>query len=677
MSMYYPHLLAPIDLGHTQLKNRVVMGSMHTGLEEKRDGFEKMAAFYAERARGGVGLIVTGGISPNLAGCVAPFSARLNKQKQVKQHRLITEAVHQEDGKIAMQILHAGRYGYHPFCVSADWSKSPISPFRAWRLTKRGVRRTIQDFVQCALLAKHAGYDGVEIMGSEGYLINQFIAKQTNHRKDQWGGDFLQRIRFPLEIVRHTREAVGPSFILIYRISVVDLVKQGSTFEEVAVLAQELQQAGVTLLNTGIGWHEARIPTIANQVPAGAFIFAAEKLKSVVDLPIIGTNRINTPEMAEDIIATGRADMVSLARPFLADPYFVKKASRGQRQEINYCIACNQACLDYVFQAKRATCMVNPLACYETEYVLQPVQTPQKIAVVGAGPAGMASAVYLARRGHHVTLFETCDKLGGQFNFARQIPGKQEFQYTINYFQQQLKTLKVSIMLNTKFDANRVTREKFEQVIVATGIRPRKPKIEGIEHPKVLSYVDAFSRKDEIGQCVAIIGAGGIGFDIAHLLLEEQPSWHLDPNAFYSRWGIDPEIKQSGGLSGNKIMQSEKRKIYLMQRSKGKLGVKLGKTTGWIHRTNCRDHHVEMLSEVSYKKIDDQGLHIEHQGQTKLLAVDHIIVCAGQVSENSLAEQIPLPIDQIHLIGGAKKAGELDAVRAIHEALAVALKIGV
>lgn len=673
----FPHLLSPLDLGFTTLSNRVVMGSMHTGLEETEGSTEKLAAFYAARAKGGVGLIVTGGIAPNRAGWVAPFSARLTSEKQVKHHTPVTQAVHQAQGKIALQILHSGRYGYHPLAVGPSRIKSPISPFSPWSLTKRGVLSTIDDYVRCAELAKLAGYDGVEIMGSEGYLINQFLVKRTNHRKDEWGGDYAHRMRFAIEIVARTRKAVGEAFIIIYRLSMLDLIKDGSQWQEVVTLAKEIEKAGATIINTGIGWHEVRIPTIATKVPRAAFTWVTQKLKQEVNIPLITTNRINKPEVAEFVLAQKHADLVSLARPLLADPEFVKKTREGRTESINTCIACNQACLDYIFQKKRATCMVNPQACYETELIFQPTPFKKRIAIVGAGPAGLSCALYAAKRGFKVTLYEKQGYIGGQFNLAKKIPGKEEFYETLQYFEHELKTHDVNVMLDSKADAQMLIAKEYHHVILATGIVPRVPDIPGINHPKVASYIDVISGKKEVGKRVAIIGAGGIGFDVAEFL-SHAPDCHpsLSIPDFLHYWGIDPSNEARGGVEGitPKDIISP-RDIYLLQRKKEKLGQGLGKTTGWIHRTELKRKKIHMMSGVTYQKIDDEGLHIEVDGKPQVLEVDNVVICAGQLPLRDLWQPLKAAAINVSLIGGAELALELDATRAIRQGAELAAKL--
>lgn len=667
MHEQYPKLLAPLDLGFTTLKNRVLMGSMHTGLEEEKNGFERMAAYFAERARGGVGLMVTGGIAPNRAGWVSPFSAKLTNKKEMREHRIITDAVHAEDGKICLQILHAGRYGYHPLAVAPSPIKSPISPFKPWAMSGRRVERTIRDFARTAQLAQEAGYDGVEVMGSEGYLINQFIVSKTNKRTDKWGGPYENRIRFPIEIVRRIRQAVGPNFIIIYRLSMLDLVEDGSSWEEVVMLAHRIEEAGATIINTGIGWHEARVPTIATMVPRGGFSWITQRLMGKVGIPLITTNRINTPEKAEQILAAGHADMVSMARPFLADADFVNKAAGNRADEINTCIACNQACLDHVFKRKTASCLVNPRACHETELNYKPAEKPSKLAVVGAGPAGLAFATVAAQRGHEVHLYESSDRIGGQFNMAKRIPGKEEFYETLRYFQRQIALTGVHLHLNTRATAELLQAGGFSEVALATGVLPRRIQLPGIDHPKVLSYVDVLMHHKPVGQKVAIIGAGGIGFDVSEYLCHPDQAEPQPVADFMAEWGVDMAYEQRGALQKAEVPPAE-REIYLLQRSEGKLGAGLGKTTGWIHRTSLRRKNVKMLSEVQYERIDDEGLHLTHKGTRKVLAVDNVIVCAGQ---NPLRElQAPLEAAglKVHLIGGADEARELDAKRAISQA---------
>jgi 2,4-dienoyl-CoA reductase (NADPH2) len=627
----YPHLLAPLDLGFTTLKNRVLMGSMHTGLEEAPNGFERMAEYYAERAKGDVGLIVTGGVAPNEVGCVAPGAAKLTTEAEAEQHRVITEAVHLAGGKIAMQILHSGRYAFHEDLVSASDIKAPINFFKPRALEEEEINQHVNDYADCALLASKAGYDGVEIMGSEGYLINQFIVSKTNNRTDDWGGSFENRIRFPVEIVRHVREKVGPDFIIIYRLSMIDLVKKGSSWEEVVELAQKIEQAGVTILNTGIGWHEARVPTIATAVPRAAFTWVTAKLKGRVSVPLVTSNRINTPEVAEEVLARGDADMISMARPFLADPDFVKKASDNRKDEINTCIGCNQACLDHIFLGQISSCLVNPRACHETELQYLSATDKKKIAVVGAGPAGLSFATVAALRGHKVTLFEQNPIIGGQFNMANQIPGKEEFNETLRYYKKQLDLTGVETRLKTKAKTEQLLGEKFDEVILATGVTPRTPNIEGIDHPKVLSYVDVLLHKKVVGRRVAIIGAGGIGFDVAQYITRQEVSTSLDLDAFLKEWGVDKEYRHPGGLLPNRPqIPAAVRDVYLLQRKPSKIGETLGKTTGWIHRVNLKQRKVIMINGVNYNRINDRGLHITIKDAPKVLEVDTVIICAGQ-----------------------------------------------
>ncbi|MCL1041106.1 NADPH-dependent 2,4-dienoyl-CoA reductase [Shewanella marisflavi] len=671
--MSFPHLLEPLDLGFTQLKNRVLMGSMHTGLEEEKGGFEKLAAFYQERAAGGVGLIVTGGISPNLRGRLAPNACQLSFPWQVAKHKVVTQAVHQAGGKICMQILHAGRYGYHPFSLAPSKIKSPITPFTPSAMSARQVKGTIKDYATSASLAKKAGYDGVEVMGSEGYLINQFICSRTNKRSDEWGGDFSQRARFPVEIVKAIRSKVGDDFIIIFRLSMLDLVDNGSSWEEVVQLAKWLEAAGVTIINTGIGWHEARVPTIATSVPRGAFAWVTEKLKKEVIVPLIATNRINTPEIGEQIIASGQADMVSMARPFLADAEFVNKAAADQSQLINTCIGCNQACLDHTFALKRATCLVNPRACYETELNFTPVLNKKRIAVMGAGPAGMAFSIYAASRGHKVVLFEAKSEVGGQFNLARKIPGKEEFDETIRYFTEQMKQHQVELRLNTRLDASVVRDEPFDEVVIASGVVPRTLTLPGFDDPKVVNYQQVLSGEVEVGERVALIGAGGIGFDMAHFL-GEQESTTLKPEKWLKQWGIDKTYGERGGLTDPELEHTS-RKIYLLQRKTSKMGKGLGKTTGWIHRAVAKHHQVEMLSGVSYEKFDEQGLHIKLGDQAQILEVDNVVLCAGQESNRTLVDEMESTGLPVHLIGGVDVAAELDAKRAIRQGAELAAKI--
>ncbi|WP_324027133.1 NADPH-dependent 2,4-dienoyl-CoA reductase [Maribacter sp. BPC-D8] len=672
----YKHIFEPLDLGFTTLKNRILMGSMHTGLEEEKNGIDKIAAYYAERAKGGVGLIVTGGIAPNVQGWTGPFSARMSTKKHAEHHKVITDAVHKEGGKICMQILHAGRYGYHPFAVAPSAIKSPISPFKPFKLNQSGINRTIRDFVNSANLSKLAGYDGVEIMGSEGYLINQFIAERTNKRTDNYGGSYENRMRLPIELVKQTREAVGEEFIIIYRLSMLDLVEKGSTWQEVVALGKEIEKAGATIINTGIGWHEARIPTIATSVPRAAFTWVTKKMKEELTIPLVTSNRINMPETAEQVLAEGHADMISMARPFLADPEWVNKAEADKADEINTCIGCNQACLDHVFQRKVASCLVNPRACHETELNYNPTETKKRIAVVGAGPAGLAASTVAAQRGHDVTLFDGEKETGGQFNLAKQIPGKEEFYETIRYFNKQLELHNVTVKLNTRVTAEDLQNGNFDEVIVATGIQPRTPKIEGVDHPKVLNYIDVLKLKKPVGKRVAVIGAGGIGFDVSEYLAHEGESTALNIDAWLKEWGIDKTLEARSGIEN---MQAEihpsPREIFMFKRSKGKFGGNLGKTTGWIHRSTLKKKNVQFINEVQYTKIDDEGLHYTKNDEQKVLEVDNVVICAGQVPFKELLEPLQAKGIKVHVIGGADVAAELDAKRAINQACRLAAEI--
>ncbi len=659
----YPFLLRPLDLGFITLRNRILMGSMHTGLEEEKNGFHRMAAFYAARARGGVGLIITGGVAPNRAGWIAPFSIRLTSPSQLKNHRLVTNAVHQAGGRICMQILHAGRYGYHPLCVAPSPIKAPINRFRPKELSTRGVRSTINDFIRCATLAKEAGYDGVEIMGSEGYLINQFIARKTNLRTDGWGGSFDNRTRFPLEIVGGIREAVGRNFIIIYRLSMLDLVKGGSIWDEVVSLGKLIEKAGATMINTGIGWHEARVPTIATMVPRAAFSWVTKRLMGEVGIPLVTTNRINMPEVAENLLAEGCADMVSMARPFLADPDWVNKAEEGRTEEINTCIGCNQACLDHIFSRQTATCLVNPRACRETLMPLIKTEQVKKVAVIGAGPAGLACSTTAAARGHAVTLFEAGSEIGGQFLIAKKIPGKEEFEETLRYFRCQVRHHGVDLRLHCSPSA--ADLKMFDEIVISTGVKPRTIELEGINGDNVCFYNEVLTKKKKIGAGVAIIGAGGIGFDIADYLLHDPPVQESIEN-FLVQWGVDMSYAGEGGL-GETLPKAPDRKIYLLQRKKSKPGAGLGKTTGWIHRLALKKNGVKMLAGVEYLAINSGGLLIRQNEEVRLLEVDDIVICAGQVSELTLAKQLEAEGLPYHLIGGAQKAGELDAKRAISQ----------
>lgn len=659
-------LFQPLDLGFTQLKNRILMGSMHTGLEEDKGNLNRLAQFYRERALGGVGLITTGGFAPDRAGRLAPFSAKLTNSKEQHKHELVTHTVHEAGGKILLQALHAGRYGFHPFIVAPSGIKSPISPFKPWVMSKYRIKKTIKHFARCARLAQLAGYDGIEIMGSEGYLINQFIVTHTNQRHDDWGGSYENRIRFPVEIVRSVREAVGEHFIIVYRLSMMDLIAEGSSWEEVVILAKAIEQAGATLINTGIGWHEARIPTIATMVPEGAFAPVTRHLKPEVSIPVITSNRINTPELANQLIESGAADMVSMARPFLADPQFVEKAKLGESKAINVCIACNQACLDQIFVHKTASCLVNPRACNEIELVYETTSQPKSIAVVGSGPAGLAFAAVAAERGHQVTLFEKAGELGGQFNLAKKIPGKEEYHHTVEYFNYQLHKYIVTIHLNT--EATPELLQDFDEVVLASGIKPRTPDIQGIEHSSVVSYIDVITGKKEAGPRVAIIGAGGIGFDVAEFLTHKP---HESKEAFYEEWGIDIHNEHRGGLQ-QPMSSPSPREVYLLQRKKEKMGKRLGKTTGWVHRLSLKHKNVKMISGVHYDRIDDTGLHIVIDEKPQLLAVDTVVICAGQTELTELLAPLKEAGKVVHLVGGAYKALELDARHAIDQACRLA-----
>ncbi len=669
---YYPHLFSPLDLGFTTLKNRVLMGSMHTNLEERPQGFERLAAFYAERAKGGVGLIVTGGIGPNIEGGGMPAAALLNKTEEVAKHKVVTRAVHNEGGKICLQILHTGRYAYHPMNIAPSAIQAPINPFKPRELAPDEIDGQIEAFAHTSSLAKEAGYDGVEIMGSEGYFINQFIAPRTNHRKDQWGGRYENRIRLPIEVIRRTRERVGKDFIIIYRLSMLDLVEDGSSWEEIVQLGKEIEKAGATIINTGIGWHEARIPTIATMVPRAAFTWVTAKIRKDLNIPVITSNRINMPDVAEEVLARGDADIISMARPMLADAEWANKAEAGRSDEINTCIACNQACLDHVFQGKLTSCLVNPRACHETELNYEPTTQPKKLAVIGSGPAGLAFSVTAASRGHNVTLFEASDKIGGQFNIAKQVPGKEEFEETLRYFKRQIQLTGVNLKLNTRVSASDLEYSDFDEVIIATGIAPRKLDIAGMDHPSVLSYLDVF-KGAPIGNKVAVIGAGGIGFDLCEYITQQGPSTSLDIPAFMKEWGVDITLENRGGLLPSKGKPESSREVYLLQRKKTKPGAGLGKTTGWIHRTSLASRGVKMIPDCEYHKIDDQGLHLSIAGNSRVLDVDTVVICAGQVSLRELADTTKGKI--LHLIGGADKAAELDAKRAIDQGCRLAAEV--
>lgn len=672
----YPNLLSTLDLGFTTLRNRVLMGSMHTGLEEQPDGFERITTYYAERARGGVGLVVTGGIAPNEEGRITDHGAKLTNDQEMRQHSLITRAVHAEDGKICMQILHTGRCGYHHNVVAPSPIQSPINYFKPKELTPAQIQQQIDDFIRCACLAREAGYDGVEVMGSGGYLINQFIVSHTNQRMDQWGGTYENRIRFPLEIVSSIRKAVGPDFIIIYRISLIDLIPNGSSWGQVCQLAENMVAAGATLLNTGIGWREARVPTTTANVPRAAFTWITRKLKNKITIPLIASNRINTPDIAEKILDDGKADMVSMARPFLADPDFVAKAATGRAHMINTCIACNQACLDHIFTGRVVSCLVNPRACHETELTYTATERPRKFAVVGAGPAGLSFAVTAALCGHNVVLYEQSDRIGGQLNLAIRIPGKDEFKETLRYFGNQIDLMGVELHLNTHVGGRDLVDQGYDAIIIATGLRPRKLEIPGSDHPKVVDYVDVLNSRHEIGSCVAIIGAGGIGVDTAIFLTHGRTENGLTPEAFFSTWGIDTTLQHPGGLKPEGPTNPvPPRTVYLLQRKRGKIGARLSQATGWIHRLHLHYHKVNMLDAVTYQRIDDLGLHIERKNEEAILSVDHVVVCAGQESVRELADELadsPIPV---HIIGGADNAVELNAKRAIDQGARLAVSL--
>ena len=672
--MSYPSLFAPLDLGFTTLKNRVLMGSMHTGLEEYPDGAERLAAFYAERARHGVALIVTGGIAPALSGVGMEGGAMLNDTSQLVHHRVITDAVHDEGGKIALQILHTGRYSYQPHLVAPSAIQAPINRFTPHELTHDEVLQLIEDFAHCAQLAREAGYDGVEVMGSEGYLINEFLTLRTNQRNDEWGGEYANRMRFAVEVVRAVRQRAGNDFIIIFRLSMLDLVENGGTFDETVQLAQAIEAAGATIINTGIGWHEARIPTIATPVPRGAFSWVTRKLKGHVTIPLVTTNRINDPKVADDILARGDADMVSMARPFLADAELLSKAQTGRADEINTCIGCNQACLDQIFVGKVTSCLVNPRACHETKMPIVAATHPKNLAVVGAGPAGLAFAINAAARGHHVTLFDAYGEIGGQFNIAKQIPGKEEFYETLRYYRRMIDVTGVTLKLNHFVSARDL--HTFDDVILASGIEPRIPPIEGIDHPKVLSYLDVLRDKTPVGKRVAIVGCGGIGFDTAMYLSQPGDPTSQNIAEFCVEWGIDTSLQQPGGLrpEGPHLPRSP-RQIVMLQRKASKPGQGLGKTTGWIHRATLLSRGVKMIPAVSYQKIDDDGLHVMINGELQILNVDHVVICAGQEPRRELVDPLHAAGKTVHLIGGCDVAMELDARRAIAQGTRLALEI--
>ena len=670
--MHYPHLFAPLDLGHVTLPNRILMGSMHTGLEDRAADYDKLAAYFAERARGGVGLMVTGGIAPSIEGWLKPFSGRLSMPWHVDRHRKVTGAVHAEGGRICLQILHAGRYGYHPLSVAPSKLKSPITPFTPRALSARGVERTIGDFVRCARLARDAGYDGVEVMGSEGYLINQFLAARTNQRQDAWGGDVARRMRLAVEITQRTREAVGRDFIIIYRLSMLELVDGGQSWDEIVALARAIEAAGASIINTGIGWHEARVPTIVTSVPRAGFAWVTRRLRGEVSLPLVATNRINMPEVAERVLADGEADMVSMARPLLADPAWAMKARTGRSISINTCIACNQACLDHVFQNRRASCLVNPRACHETEWASAPAARPRRIAVVGAGPAGLACATTAAERGHAVTLFEQAAEIGGQFNYAKRIPGKEEFHETLRYYRHRLAELRVDVRLSTRADSAALLH--FDEVVVACGVVPRSVAFPGSDDARVLGYLDVLAHDRPVGARVAIIGAGGIGFDVAEFLAQQPPSPTLDPVRWAHEWGVDRSLAARGGLV-RAVPEAPAREIWLLQRSEGRPGARLNKTTGWVHRATLKAKGVQMLGSVQYERFDDEGLHVLMEGRPQVLPVDNVVICAGQVPHDELAHALRDAGRKPHVIGGADVAAELDAKRAIAQGTRLAMEL--
>ena len=671
-SSAYPHLLAPLDLGFIRLKNRVIMGSMHTGLEEAKNGFERLAAYYAERARGGVALIVTGGISPNQQGLTFSGAAALDKVDKVDQHRLMTDAVHEAGSKICMQILHTGRYAYSPNAIAPSAIKAPINPFTPKAVASEEIEQQIEDFAYSAKLAQQAGYDGVEVMGSEGYFLNQFIVTRTNHRDDEWGGSYDNRTRLAIEVVKRVRAAVGEKFIIIYRLSMLDLVPEGSNLSEVIQLGKAIEQAGASIINTGIGWHEARIPTIATKVPRAAFTWVTHAVRKHLTVPVITSNRINTPEVAERVLANGDADLISMARPFLADPEFVNKAAANQAERINTCIGCNQACLDHVFNGKTSSCLVNPRACEETRIIIAPTQATKTIAIVGAGPAGLACAVTAAERGHKVTLYDAASKIGGQFNIAKRIPGKEEFSETLRYFKVRLKELNVEVKLNTSITTQELKQMQVDELVLATGVSPRQLSLPGHNHAKVLNYLEVI-KGTNVGPKVAIIGAGGIGFDVAEFLTHGTHKPSTNVTQFMSQWGIDMTMQARGGVAEiPQNIEASPREIYLLQRKSSKVGAGLGKTTGWVHRTGLQQKKVNMLAGCEYQSIDDRGLHLTVGGEAQVLDVDHIIVCVGQDPNQSLSQGLERTY---HLIGGAQKASQLDAKRAIRQGTLLAIEL--
>ncbi|GAA5316684.1 MAG: NADPH-dependent 2,4-dienoyl-CoA reductase [Candidatus Pelagadaptatus aseana] len=669
----FPKMMEPLDLGFTTLRNRVLMGSMHTGLEEAPNGAERMAAFFGERARGGVGLIVTGGFGPNARGGTHEHLTKFNTDEHAEEHKVITDAVHKEGGKICMQILHTGRYAFNENPIAPSAVQAPINPFKPSAATEEEIEQQIVDFVNICVLAQKANYDGVEIMGSEGYFLNQFLAQRTNKRDDDWGGTYENRMRLPVEVVRRVREAVGENFIIIYRLSMLDLVEGGSTYEEIVQLGKAIDKAGATIINTGIGWHEARIPTIATKVPRAAFTWVTARFKEELSIPLVTSNRINTPEVAEEVLQRGDADMVSMARPFLADPEFVNKAAEGKSDEINTCIGCNQACLDHVFSGIMTSCLVNPRACHETELNLIPTSNSKKLAVIGAGPAGLAFATSAAKRGHEVTLFDAASEIGGQFNIAKQVPGKEEFYETLRYFGGEIDRTGVKLELNSPMTAEQLNASDFDEIVIATGISPRTPDIEGVDHDKVLSYLDVLKDKKPVGKSVAVIGAGGIGFDVSEYLAHSGEATSQNIEAFMKEWGVDMSLQARGGIEGVEAqVKAPAREIYLLQRKQSKVGGGLGKTTGWIHRTGLINKGIKMIPGCSYDKIDDEGLHITVNGESTTLHVDNVILCAGQEPLRELVDGLNKPH---HLIGGADVAAELDAKRAIDQGTRLAAEI--